>query len=65
VIERYRNQDELDAFQWYCDDCQSLVHEILVPVSDIVGQLPKLMDGFYADPQLSTCVSCGHRITKP
>jgi 3-hydroxyanthranilate 3,4-dioxygenase len=62
VIERYRNPDELDGFQWYCENCGELLHEAKIPVSDIVGQLPVVMDGFYANPKVSTCKNCGTRM---
>jgi 3-hydroxyanthranilate 3,4-dioxygenase len=65
VIERYRNPDEKDGFQWYCENCEALVYELELPVSDIVGQLPILMDNFFADPALCTCKKCGTRMLKP
>lgn len=59
VIERYRSEDEEDAFQWYCDNCGELLHESTLKVSDIVGQLPTVMAQFYSDDSLCTCKNCG------
>jgi 3-hydroxyanthranilate 3,4-dioxygenase len=65
VIERKRRAGELDAFQWYCENCQQLLHEARMPVSDIEGQLKELLTRFFDDKQLCTCPSCGTVMEKP
>jgi 3-hydroxyanthranilate 3,4-dioxygenase len=65
VIERYRSGTETDGFQWYCENCGELLHEEHIPVSDIVGQLPEVMNRFYASETQSTCSHCGTRMIKP
>ena len=40
VVERKRRKGELDAFQWYCDECNSLLYEEHLQLKDIVKQLP-------------------------
>lgn len=65
VLERYREGHVKDGFQWYCDQCNSLVYEVEIPVSDIVGQLADLMENFFADPSLCTCKNCGTQMPKP
>ena len=42
VIEYKRPEGALDYFQWYCDDCNSLIHEVGLDLEDIVTQLPPL-----------------------
>jgi 3-hydroxyanthranilate 3,4-dioxygenase len=65
VIERKRRAGELDAFQWYCENCQQLLHEARMPVSDIEGQLKELLTRFFDDKKLCTCPSCGTVMERP
>jgi 3-hydroxyanthranilate 3,4-dioxygenase len=65
VIERYRNPTEEDGFQWYCENCSSLLYDVRIPVSDIVGQLPVLMENFFSNPELCMCKNCGTLMQKP
>jgi len=65
VIERYRHEDEKDGFQWYCEKCGTLLYEVELPVSDIVGQLAGLMNDFYTDVNRCTCSTCGTIMQKP
>lgn len=65
VIERYRDESELDGFQWFCENCHTKLYEEFIPVSDIVGQLPVVMDGFWASEEKRTCSNCGEVMEKP
>ena len=58
VVEASR-PNELDAFEWYCFECQALVHRIEVKVGHLVKDLPPLYETFYADQKARTCKSCG------
>ena len=59
VIERKRRPDELDGFMWYCDNCDNLLYEAYLHVSDIVTQLPPVFERFYADEANRRCNRCG------
>ena len=59
VVERKRLEHELDGFQWYCDQCDALLYEEFVHVTDIVAQLPPIFDRFYASDADRTCQRCG------
>ena len=65
VIERYRRPGEQDGFQWYCEKCNTKLHEAYADVTDIVRQLPVIMDAFWADDAKRTCPSCGTYLEKP
>jgi 3-hydroxyanthranilate 3,4-dioxygenase len=65
VIERYRKPGEQDGFQWYCENCGHKLHEAFADVSDIVSQLPGIMDTFWADDAKRTCTQCGTYMQKP
>jgi 3-hydroxyanthranilate 3,4-dioxygenase len=59
VIERVREEGTLEKFQWYCPQCNALVHEVEVQVRDIVTDLPPLFDAFYRSEDARTCPNCG------
>lgn len=56
VIERVR---PLEAFEWYCAECHSLLHRAEVAVKDIEKDLPPVYVKFAADMALRTCKKCG------
>lgn len=59
VIEAVRDEGALDAVEWYCFECTSLVHRAEVDLESIVDDLPPLYAKFYADEKLRTCPKCG------
>ena len=59
VIEYRRPPGLVDAFEWYCLECNALVHRVEVQLQSIVRDLPPLFAKFYADPALRKCPSCG------
>lgn len=65
VIERKRKEGELDAFQWYCENCGSQLHSESLPLLDIVSQLPPLFDRFWASEEKRTCSKCGTVMQPP
>lgn len=65
VIERYRSASEKDGFKWFCEKCDAMLYEVYLPVSDIVGQLPGVMDQFFGNELLCTCSHCGTKMERP
>ncbi|MEX2568914.1 MAG: 3-hydroxyanthranilate 3,4-dioxygenase [Cyclobacteriaceae bacterium] len=59
VIERYRKPGEKDGFLWFCENCGHKLYEEYEAITDIVNQLPPIMDRFWANPQHYTCEKCG------
>ena len=49
----------LEAFQWYCLECNHLIYEVKLQVTDIVKDLPPVFETFYASEEARTCASCG------
>lgn len=64
VIERKRNKDELDGFQWYCDMCNNLLHQDFFQLVDIVKQLPPIFEKFWGNNDLRKCNNCGSTLEK-
>jgi len=65
VIERYRRQGELDGFLWFCENCGTKLYDEYLEVTDIVKQLPVVMNNFYASPEKRTCKNCGTVMEPP
>lgn len=59
VVEPKRPAGALDAFEWYCFECQGLVHRVEVGLVSIVRDLPPLYKAFYDSPEKRTCPHCG------
>ena len=65
VMELKRNHGETDGFMWFCESCNNKLYEEYFPLTDIVKQLPPIMEKFYASEELRTCDSCGTIMSKP
>ena len=64
VIERKRTESELDGFQWYCDNCNTLLYQHFFSLTDIVKQLPPIFDAFWENTKARTCSNCGDILEK-
>ncbi len=64
VIEKVRESEE-DGFLWFCENCGNKLYEEKLHVSDIVKQLPPVMEGFYASEERRTCDKCGAVMSPP
>ena len=60
VIERTRRDGERDAFEWYCENCDHLIHRQELQLADIVADLPPVFDAYYGQTALRVCEKCGH-----
>jgi 3-hydroxyanthranilate 3,4-dioxygenase len=65
VVERKRESDELDSFQWYCENCGNKLYEESVKLDNIVTQLPPIFERFYSDIDKRTCKNCGTVMEEP
>ena len=59
VIEMPRPEGSLDAFEWYCPNCHSLVHRAEVRLKSLVRDLPPIFDKFNSNEELRRCKKCG------
>jgi 3-hydroxyanthranilate 3,4-dioxygenase len=64
VIEKVR-ANEKDGFLWYCENCGNKLYEEYKVITDIVSQLPPVMEGFYKDEDKRTCTKCGTLMMPP
>lgn len=59
VIERSRQEGELDGVRWYCEHCHNTLYEQFFQLHDIVEQLREVVETFHHDTSLHTCTRCG------
>jgi 3-hydroxyanthranilate 3,4-dioxygenase len=65
VIERHRQEGEIDGFLWYCENCGNKLYEEYLELTDIVTQLPVVMNNFWASEEKRTCKNCGTVMAPP
>lgn len=65
VIERKRDDAELDGFQWYCENCGNKLYEEFLKVDNLVTQLPPIFERFWNNVEHRTCKNCGKVLQPP
>ena len=65
VMERHRKEGEKDGCLWFCENCNNKLYEEYFELTDIVKQLPVVMDKFYSSKELRTCKKCGTVMEPP
>jgi 3-hydroxyanthranilate 3,4-dioxygenase len=65
VIERERRAGERDGFQWYCENCGTLLYEEFFTLENIETQFPPLFARFYGSLERRTCRKCGQVMEPP
>jgi 3-hydroxyanthranilate 3,4-dioxygenase len=65
VIEAVRKESEIDGFLWFCENCHEKLYEEYLKLTDIVSQLPPVMNRFYSDVEKRTCKHCGTVMEPP
>jgi 3-hydroxyanthranilate 3,4-dioxygenase len=65
VIERERRAGELDGFQWYCENCNALLYEERLELTDIETQFPPIFERFFGNANLRRCRHCGSVMERP
>ena len=65
VVEYKREKGMLDYFQWYCDDCNHLLHTVSLELRDIVSQLPPLFESYWNNMEARKCDRCSAVQHKP
>jgi len=60
VIELKRSADQEDALMWFCDNCNTRLHDTFFHLKDIEKDfLPRFRE-FYGSETMRTCPNCGH-----
>lgn len=59
VIEERRKEQDIDGFQWYCQNCGNKLHEEYFKLTNIEKQLPEAFAKFNNNTDLHKCSKCG------
>jgi 3-hydroxyanthranilate 3,4-dioxygenase len=65
VIEKVRENKEIDGFLWFCENCNEKLYEEYFELTDIVKQLPPVMEKFYSSETNRVCNDCGTVMQAP
>ena len=65
VIEKVRENKEIDGFLWFCENCNQKLYEEYFELTDIVKQLPPVMEKFYSSETNRVCNDCGTVMQAP
>jgi 3-hydroxyanthranilate 3,4-dioxygenase len=60
VIEKVRKgTDMMDGLMWFCDNCNTKLHEYKFELIDIENDFQSRFKDYYNDEQKRTCSNCG------
>ena len=59
VMERERDEPELDGLRWYCAHCQAVVYEEYFRCIDLGKQIKEKIGDYFASTERRTCKACG------
>jgi 3-hydroxyanthranilate 3,4-dioxygenase len=66
VIERKRKAGEIDRFQWFCPNCDGLLHEERFAVDDYaLDPVSNAYATFFGSEAFRTCADCGSVMPDP
>ena len=66
VIERVREGKGFkDGLLWFCDNCNTKLHEVYFELKNIETDFIYHFDHFYGSTELRTCKNCGEVLSKP
>ncbi len=58
VIEYPREQNMMDALEWYCENCNTQLHREAFALDDIETDMPVIFDNYYSNLEQRTCKQC-------
>lgn len=65
VMEKKRDPKDKDGLMWFCENCNEKLYDEYFQLTDIVKQLPPIMNKFYDSEELRTCKKCDTVMEKP
>jgi len=60
VVEVKRQPGQTESLVWFCEQCDTKLHEVTMHVGDIEKDLKAAIERFDASVELRTCGRCGH-----
>lgn len=65
VIERRRPKGEDDHIRFYCEKCGEVVHDEQFEMAEVQSHFKRLMEEFWSDATMRTCMHCGTVVQPP
>ncbi|NND71734.1 MAG: 3-hydroxyanthranilate 3,4-dioxygenase [Rhodothermales bacterium] len=65
VIEKKRTDNETDGMMWFCENCGNKLYDEYFKLTDIVKQLPPVMERFFSSDENRKCDECGTVMERP
>jgi 3-hydroxyanthranilate 3,4-dioxygenase len=66
VLERKRRPNEVDRFNWYCEECRTPLYQAVRKVPDYdEDPVSRVYEEFYSSEERRTCQQCGHVAQRP
>jgi len=62
VVELKRKKEHKDGLQWYCEECNNLLHESYFHLTNIEKDFLPRFKEFYSSEELRTCGNCGSKM---
>ena len=62
VIEAKRKEGEMDGLQWYCENCNHLLHSVTFKLNNVEKDFQPRFKEFYSSDELRTCDNCGTKM---
>jgi len=62
IVVDMRHPTKKDGLQWYCQQCNNLLYEEYLKVSDIEKDFFPVYERFFTDIQHRTCSKCGQQM---
>ncbi|CAG0984088.1 MAG: 3-hydroxyanthranilate 3,4-dioxygenase [Bacteroidetes bacterium] len=60
VIEKVRKENDTDGLLWFCEKCNTKLHESYFKLINIENDFLSRFKEFYSSNALRTCKKCGH-----
>ena len=55
----------MDAFMWFCESCNAKLYEEFFPLTNIVDDLPPILNRYWENEEHRTCDECAAVMEKP
>ena len=65
VVERKRLEKEMDAFMSFCESFNAKLYEEFFPLTNIVDDLPPILNRYWENEEHRTCDACGAVMEQP
>ena len=62
VIEAKRKEGEMDGLQWYCENCNHLLHSVTFKLNNVEKDFQPRFKEFYSSDELRICDNCGTKM---